>query len=140
MNSIFPPHGELAFYRDGRILVANVRGPWNLELVYRWANEIRPHARELALTGVWACICIIEVSILSTPEAMQVLQKVVEGGVKNFQFGGQAIVATNTVSGRGFVEDSFRHMYQGLCPFEFFEDYQRAKCWLAKLVPGLILV
>jgi hypothetical protein len=138
MNSIFPPHGELAFYRDGRILVANVRGPWNLELVYRWAKDIRPYASELAQGGVWGCICIIEVSILSTPEAMQVLQKVVEGAVKNFQFGAQAIAAASTVTGRGFVEDSFRHMYDGLCLFEFFEDYQAAKFWLAEKLPGLI--
>jgi ribosomal protein S28E/S33 len=137
MNSNFPPHGELAFYRDGRILVANVRGPWNLELIYRWAEDISPHASELAQGGVWGSICIIEVSILSTPDAMRALQKTVEGGVKNFQFGAQAIVAASGVAGRGFVENSFRHLYHDLCPFEFFEDYASAKLWVSAQVPGL---
>ena len=130
----FKPHGQLQIHRDCQILVSEIAGPWNIELLELMRNALTPYAAELRKNGRGGCITIITESMLSSPEAMIMLRKLVKSGVENFDFAGQAIIAEKNVIGRGLVEPIFYPAYKNQCPFQFFYDYDAAKFWLTELV------
>jgi hypothetical protein len=129
-----PAHGEFSLRIDGRILVTEIRGPWNTELVHLWAKAALKPSEEMHKLGAWGNISIVSESMLSTPEALEELRKVANYGVQNSGFIAQAYVATPDVLGRGIVEAVFARVYEGLCPCIFFDDYESAKAWLNALI------
>lgn len=129
MPRVFPAHGSFSLYRDGDIVVSHVRGPWNEELVIQWAKAVRPYSLEMQKLGVWGGVAVITNSMLGTPEAMQLLEKVVDYGVKNLGCLFQAVVAAPEVEGRGIVDGAFQRIYEGRCLWRFFDDVESAKIW-----------
>jgi CO dehydrogenase/acetyl-CoA synthase beta subunit len=79
--------------------------------------------------GTWGGIAIISDSMLATPEAMDALKKAVSYAVTRLGCISQVVVAAPEVAGRGIVEASFERVYQGLCLYNFFDDYASAKAW-----------
>jgi hypothetical protein len=63
MTSPSRQHGEFACHVDGRLIVSDVVGPWNLELVQAWAAELHRHA-SLMTPGPHVGIAIVHGSIL----------------------------------------------------------------------------
>ena len=42
----------------------------------------------------------------------------------------EAYVASSEITGRGLIEASYERVFEGLCPFRFFDDYASAKEWM----------
>lgn len=129
MAPLFPPHGKYSLYRDGQVLVTEVVGPWNLELVQEWARSAIPFSIEMQEEGPWAGIAIMSESMLATPDAMAALRKVVAASVEQFNCIAHIVVAAPGVAGKGVVEPAFEKVYEGLCLSGFFDDYESAKKW-----------
>lgn len=134
MAPLFPSHGKYSIYRDGSILVTEVVGPWNIELVQEWAKAAIPFCIEMHQAGPWVAVAIASQSMLATPEAMAALRKIVQISVEQFDCRAHVVVASPEVDGRGVVEGAFEKAYEGLCASAFFDDYASAKTWALKLL------
>ena len=132
MAPLFPSHGKYSLYRDGQVLVTEMVGPWNLELVQEWARSAIPFSIEMQEEGPWAGIAIMAESMLATPDAMAALRKVVAASVEQFNCIAHIVVAAPGVAGKGVVEPAFEKVYEGLCLSGFFDDYESAKQWAIK--------
>ena len=129
MRHLFKPHGKFFLYRDGNILVTDITGPWNIELTKSWAKAAIPYSLEIQTIGAWGAVAIITESMLCSPDAMQALRKNVAYSVQRLGCVSHCIVAKADVLGRGLVEPAFQRAYEGLCPMNFFYDYDSAKRW-----------
>ncbi|WP_394778873.1 hypothetical protein [Undibacterium sp.] len=134
MSEVFTPHGQFSLHVDGRVIVSEVTGPWNLELVKDWAREVNPYAAAMQEGGPWGGIAIIHESMLGTPDAMAALGAASAYAVAHYGCIAQLVVATTDVAGRRVVEPAFRRLYEHVCACEFFDDYAAAKAWLDQLV------
>lgn len=129
MRQLFKPHGKFLLYRDGNILVTDITGPWNIELIKSWAKAAIPYSLEMQTSGVWGAVAIMTESMLCPPDAMQALRRNVAYSVQNLGCISHCIVANTDVLGRGIVEPAFQRVYEGLCASNFFYDYESAKLW-----------
>ena len=134
MNIQFQAHGKFTLRVEGRLLITEVCGPWNVELVELWAKESRDLVKYLSARGKWASLAIVKQSLLSTPDAMAILGEVMSYAVKEANMVASAKVRTEDVEGFGLVEPLFHNMYKNLCPFNFFTDTSAASDWLEQFI------
>ncbi|MFZ6648289.1 hypothetical protein ACO0LO_21385 [Undibacterium sp. TJN25] len=134
MSEVFTPHGRFSLHIDDRVIVSEVTGPWNLELVKDWAREVNPYAEQMQNGGPWGGIAIIHESMLCTPEAMTAIGAASSYAVAHYGCIAQLVVAARDVAGRGVVESAFHRLYEDVCACEFFDDYAAAKVWLDQLI------
>lgn len=134
MAKPFPPHGKYKIYCDGRLLVSEVVGPWNIEFIRDWSTAAIPLCEELKAQAPWIAIAMISGSMLATPEAMDALRKVIQNSVQHYGCIAHVLVAKPEVAGRGIVEWAFQRTYDGLTQSAFFDDYESAKAWSLALL------
>lgn len=127
MSEIFRPHGEFRSRIEGRIVITEVTGPWNRELVEAWARHVYPDVKKLAESGPHVGLAIVRKSMLCPPDALEALARVARYAVKHLHCIGEFIIADAGVEGRGLVERPFERIYEGVVPFRFFETYEEAK-------------
>ncbi|MFZ6675064.1 hypothetical protein [Undibacterium sp. Xuan67W] len=123
-------HGSFKIYVDGQILVSEVTGPWNTELVTQWVEAMMPTIEELSAKGSWGTIAIVKNSLLCPKEALELLTDRARIAVDKRQFVGSVYVASPEVEGRNFIEPIYEKFYQGICPIKFFDDYDVARNWI----------
>ena len=112
-------------------MISDVTGPWNKELVEQWALASNPMAKRV---GAHIGIAVIHESMLSTPDALLVLQRAAEHAARSLGCIAHVIVADKTVEGRDFVEPSFVRIYDGVLPLAIFYTLDEARAWsLARL-------
>ena len=124
--SAFRSHGEFLTRVDGRLLISDVTGPWNKELVEEWASASGPVARGV---GPHVGIAIIHGSMLCTPEALEVLRNCAAYAARSLECVAHGIVAAKDVEGRDFVESSFFRAYEGVLPLAIFYTIEEARQW-----------
>jgi len=130
----FQPHGQFKNYVDGRILVTDVIGPWNKEMVISCAAELDPLARKLAASGPHVGMVIVRESILCPPDAFDALRRVIKYGARHLGCIGNAIVADHAVEGRSLLVPLYAKIYESAAAYGFFEDAASARQWsLAQL-------
>jgi hypothetical protein len=127
MSEFFRPHGEFRSHLDGRLVVTEVTGPWNKELVEAWARHIYPYVKQLSADGPHVGLGIIRGSMLCPPDAMEELARVIRHGVTKLHSIGEFIVVDRTVEGRGLVEPAYERIYEGLVPFQFYDTVEEAR-------------
>ncbi len=129
--SPFRAHGTFLSRVEGRLIISDVTGPWNKELVEQWALEAGPVARQL---GPHIGIAVIHGSMLCTPEALLVLRQAARHARASLACVAHAIVAAPSVEGRDFVEPNFIRAYDGVLPLAIFYTLDEARAWaLARL-------
>lgn len=125
----FRTHGDFQWYVEGRLVITDVTGPWNKELVEAWAIALQPAVAELARTGPNVGIARIHRSMLCPPDAMAALRRTISYAVKHLGCLANVIVAGPEVEGRGFVEPVFVQVYKDVSPYMIFEELDEAKAW-----------
>lgn len=131
--TVFPfrPHGVFLSRVEGRLMITDVTGPWNRELVEQWVLEAGPVARKL---GPHVGIAVIHGSMLCTPDALPVLRRAARHAGASFACVAHVIVAAAAVEGRDFVEPNFIRAYDGVLPLAIFYTLDEARAWaLARL-------
>jgi hypothetical protein len=132
--SNFRPHGEYKLRLEGRVLVSDIVGPWNLELVDNWMKAAHPMVKELAATGPHVHLTIITNSVLCTPDALERLAAVIVYTTAKMQCIGNPVVAAANVEGRALFEQMYAWIYDGSPPHSLFLDYESAKAWSLDLL------
>ncbi len=133
-NKLFVPHGRFEAYVDGRLIISQVTGPWNKELIDAWAKALHPLAKAVSADGPHVGIAIIHGSMLCPPDALVGLRKVVSYSVRHMDNIGHAIVADSSVEGRGLLAQTFARIYEGLVPYCLFDNLPAAKSWGQQLL------
>lgn len=125
MKTIFRPHGRFKVWTEGQLLLTEVTGPWNRELVDHWAQQ----ARELAMTFTperpYIAITTVFGSILCPVDALERIQQANDYSHRELACLANVIVADSSVEGRELVKDSYHRI--GLP--DFFADLESAKMW-----------
>jgi len=125
----FSKHGAFSLSVDGRLLVVEVEGPWNLELIHSYGEETRPIAEEMARTGPWVLISIAKRSALFTPEAIDLLRQTAITHVRRMGRIATAYVVDPTVEGYRLVDAIYETVYRGVCEVAVFETRAEAEGW-----------
>lgn len=136
---VFRAHGHFTTRVEGQIIISDVTGPWNKELVEEWAYGSQPVAKRVSARGPHVGIAVISGSMLCTPEALAVLRQAARHAATTLRCVGHVIVADQSVEGRDFVEPTFMRAYEGVMPLAIFYTLDEARAWaLARLAehPG----
>jgi hypothetical protein len=134
MSPAFRPHGDYAAWVEGRLVISEVTGPWNVELVRLWAAELHAKTAPLAATGPHAGIAIIHGSMLCPPDALELMAKAVRYPERHLRCVAHVVVADASVEGRELMRASYARMYPGAMPHRLFDDVAEARTWaLARL-------
>jgi hypothetical protein len=134
MSQKFRTHGEFSCYCEGQVLVTEVTGPWNRELVEEWGQFIYPDALVLSARGPYVGIAHIHRSMLCPPDALAALSKLVHYASKHLRCICNVVVVAPDVEGRNFVEPSFVKVYGDTVPYKFFYELEEAKAWSQALL------
>lgn len=134
MNTAFRPHGKFSIAVDGQLMITEVTGPWNKELVEYWAHQCYPQAKALSAAGPYAGIAVISESMLCPPDAMETLREIVLFSATRLRCIAHVIVADPSVDGRGFLDSTFARIYDGVVDHRVFDTLEEARAWsLARL-------
>jgi len=134
MNSSFRPHGAFHTRVEGRLIISEVTGPWNKELVQYWGQRCLPEATLLAESGPWVGIAVIGESMLCPPDALAMLRRIVAHSASHLQCIAHVIVAGPEVDGRDFLEPIFARVYEGLVEHAIFYTFEEARAWSLALL------
>ncbi len=130
----FRQHGQFKTYLGGQILVSEVVGPWNRELVENWAKYCYPFAKEMSDLGPYVGIAIIRESMMCPPDALESLRRTVFHSTTKLACVGHLIVAESAVEGRDLLAATFAQLYTGLCAHQLFDSYAPAQEYAAELL------
>lgn len=130
----FEPHGQYKLRLEGRVLISELVGPWNLELVDAWMKAAHPMVKALAATGPQVHMTIVTGSLLCPPEALDRLAAVIVYTTAQMQCIGNPVVAAANVEGRALFEPMYARIYDGSPPRGLFLDYASAKAWSLELL------
>ncbi len=129
MNTSYRAHGKFTIRVDGQIIVSDVTGPWNKELVEAWGLQVYPAAKALAAIGPNAGIAIVHESMLCPPDALASLKLLVQYSATKLNCVGHCIVANRNTAGRDLLEATFARIYEGIVPYRLFDNFDEAWAW-----------
>ncbi len=134
-----PPHGHLEMSVEGRLLVVERCGPFNLEFSKLYVERTASIVDQLDAGGPYALMIVYRDSMLSTPEAVQFIMdraRTVDARRKNCI--GQAVVAGPEVEGRTLftplVSQYFELRGMTAETGKFFDSYEDGKAFLLELL------
>jgi|GEM_PF-1974135 len=122
MSERFRPHGQYRVRREGQLVLTDVTGPWNRELVELWALAAHPYAEAAGRDGPYVGIAIIRESMLCPPDALVALADAIRYTAIHQNCIAQLIVAGREVEGRDLVEPAYAPLYAGVMASGFFYD------------------
>lgn len=134
MNSAYRPHGRFATHVEGRLMVSEVTGPWNKELVEYWGQQCYPAAKALGESGPYIGIAVIHNSMLCPADALEALARVVRYSATRLHCIAHVIVADASVDGRDFLEPVFARIYEGVVAHAIFYTVEEARAWSLALL------
>lgn len=134
MHPGFRPHGEFTIQVDGPLLLTDITGPWNRELVEYWGKLCYAPARALSDAGPYVGIAIIHESMLCTPDALELLRQIVLYSATRLRCIAHVIVAAPSVEGRDFLESTFARIYDGVVEHRIFYTVEEARAWSLALL------
>ena len=126
----FSAHGTVDFTRQGQILIAEVQGPWNAELIAQYREKIAPFVQELSVNGAWGLIVEIHNEASCPPDALEGIRLGVIDQAKNWRRVCTAYVIAPDVRGYRLMDRIWRGIYRDIIPCEIFEQREDAMAWV----------
>lgn len=129
--SRFRPHGRVRLRTEGRLLMADADGPFNLELLQLLRDTTPAVVRELIPLGRWGNFCEYHGSAMATPEALHLLDAMLQASHHDTRPVCTAYVIAPGVEGAGIMDAIYERAYvaAGL-RFRVFSDTAKALAWL----------
>lgn len=128
----FQPHGRASCRREGNLLVLELEGPWNAELMQQTRQDVRSLKASLPEKAKWGLLVVFSHSLLCSFDSIDVIRNNVQEDARHQGHAAVGFVAARSVEGRGLVDDIFRRIYDGICPMAFFESIDDGKAWVGK--------
>lgn len=125
MNSIFRPHGKFKIWVEGQLLLTEVTGPWNRELVDFWAAQALQLAQQFSAERPYVAITTVYDSILCPNNAIERIAQAIAYSQSQLPCLENLIVAAETVEGRDLVLSTYHRI--GLR--HFYTRFEDAKAW-----------
>lgn len=125
---LFRPHGHFSVRVEGQILLTEVTGPWNLELVEYWATQALGLAQGFRKDFPYVAVTIIHDSMLCPLDALERVAQGVAYARQNLACVGHCIVVAPDVDGREIVRNAYQRIGLGL----FFADLEQALHWASQ--------
>jgi hypothetical protein len=129
MNTTFRSHGTFTIRVDGPIIISDVVGPWNKELVEAWGKQVHPFIKELAAAGPNAGIAIVHESMMCPADALASLRLLVQYSATKMNCVSNVIVASRDTLGRDLLEATFARIYEGVIAYRLFDNLDEAMAW-----------
>ena len=130
MNFVFRPHGRFKVWTEGQLLLTEVTGPWNRELVDYWAQQALDLVTEFSPERPYVAITTIYESILCPADAIERIAQAVQRSRTNLPCLANVIVVAKDVDGCDIVKQT----YQRIGLEHIFEDFDNAKSWAEHLI------
>ena len=128
----FIPHGEVCVHREGRILILEGHGPWNVEALQHSTDKAQPILQELS-GAPWGVIASIYGEPIHVPDAEAHLIQLVKRDIENGRVGTALIVEKS--NSPSFATQHFSSIYHRAGDnVEVFNDIKAAKRWLMKTI------
>ncbi|GAA0855044.1 hypothetical protein [Aliiglaciecola litoralis] len=128
----FEAHGTLTTKIEGRILVAEGTGPWNLESLDKSGNAAAPQINVLA-GKPWAALVILHGECIYVHEASKVLIEIIKQERKEGRRGSAILV--NDSDSPSFAKQHLTDIFnQAGETFDFFDNVEAARAWLDHLI------
>lgn len=126
--NIFRAHGSLEVKVDGRLLVLEGTGPWNLESLHDSGKIAAPIVEPL-LGKPWGVIATIHGEPIYVPEAAEKLAQIVRSDKVQGRVASALLV--DACNSPQFAKNHIGEIYRAAGEtFEFFTDYKQAKHWV----------
>ncbi|APD85876.1 hypothetical protein BM527_07135 [Alteromonas sp. Mex14] len=128
----FLPHGEVRVHREGRILILEGHGPWNVEALQHSTDKALPILQELS-GAPWGVMASIYGEPIHVPDAEAHLIQLVKKDIENGRVGTALIVEKS--NSPSFATQHFSSIYHRAGDnVEVFTDINAAKRWLMKTI------
>lgn len=124
----FPAHGESKLCRDGQIILADITGPWNLELIELYRQQIAALIPEVSRQGPWALIITLHRTAICPQDAIDLIRK----GIRSDSMARRVCtcyVMAKEIEGYLIMGPVWRSLYTGVIPFEIFNSEAEARAW-----------
>ena len=129
-NSIFVPHGQFSIRIQGQVVISEIHGPWNLEMMSAWGKSIGPIAQALSATGPVGSVGIYHHSLLTSPDSLVLLAKMLRFSVAHYRVVCTADVYDASVEGYMLGKRIFKSVYEGSVPNQSFTALPEAIIWV----------
>lgn len=124
----FGAHGELSARRDGRIMILEGAGPWNMEALNRSADTTAA-VRDALWGQPWGVIAIVHGEAIHVPDAADLLVSFISEDLLHGRVGSGLIVKDS--DSPTFAANHIADIYQRAGEmFEFFDDLPSARTWV----------
>jgi len=131
---MFEPHGDTQFLIEEQMLLVELRGPWNAELIDAYARQSRPLMAGLSAAGRWGVIAITQTSTMFTDDGAQRLRDLLQKPSSAINRAATAFVIAPEVEGYRLCDPLLHEIYDPIAPFEIFESLPPAKAWVRALI------
>ncbi len=130
MNAIFRPHGKFRVWIEGQLLITELTGPWNRELIEYWAAQALPLASQFSAVHPYIAITIVHESILCPADAIDRIARAIQFSRSQLHCIENVIVAADNVDGKDLLKSTYHRI--GLQ--HFFNDFDSAKHWAEQAI------
>ena len=126
-------HGFFEVSVEGRILISRVTGPWNLEAVEAYSEEVNRKIKQL-IGQPWGVLAIVSGEPIHTPESMQEMTDTIRFH-RSLGRCATALVFVD-VEGVHLMKTMLAPMYiDSKEPYYFADDEASARSWLIEQLP-----
>ncbi len=136
-HPIFKPHGISSVRTQGQLIISEVWGPWNIEKIMQWGQEYERFALELCKNGPTGTVSLFRGSVLTSPDALAILEKMARHSVKHHRLAATALVVDASVEGSVLVKSLFGYLYAGVMPFQIFPEMDEAVAFVQAHIDAL---
>jgi hypothetical protein len=125
----FPAHGEFITHVEGRFIISEVTGPWNVELAESWSRDLHPYAKMMSQTGPHVGIAVMHGSLMCPLDAFELMRKSIAYAALKLHCIGNVIVAAPEVEGRSIMQPYYARVYKDIIPHRFVTSLDEALAW-----------
>lgn len=129
-KSIFVPHGQFSIRTQGQVVISEIHGPWNLEMMSAWGKSIAPITQALSATGPVGSVGVYFHSLLTSPDSLELLAKMLRFSVAHYRVVCTADVYDASVEGYVLGRRIFKPVYEGSVPNQSFATLDEALSWV----------
>ncbi|KAF7597876.1 MAG: hypothetical protein CGU28_16015 [Candidatus Dactylopiibacterium carminicum] len=126
----FRAHGSASYQQEGQVLIAEIVGPWNLELIHSYRKAASERIPALAANGPWALIIVLRGAAICPQDAIDSIRAGAIEHVLRWQRICTAYVIGSEVEGYKVMDRVWHSIYAGVMPFAIFESNDEALHWV----------